>query len=423
MGQIRAIHGRWILDSRGYPTVEAEVSLDTGHIGRAAVPSGASTGSHEAVELRDNEPTHFGGKGVQKAVQHIREVLAPALRGLSVFDQVGIDRRLIELDGTPNKSRLGANAILAVSSAVARAAAAALNLPLYRYLAGPKPVSLPVPLLNILNGGKHADNPLDVQEFMIVPIGAKSFSEAMAWAFAVTQALKALLRQKGLSTSVGDEGGFAPALRDNREAIALILQAIENAGLKPGPDIALALDVAATEWHDPATGRYRRFKSDQQTLDREAMITLWETWARDYPLFSIEDPLSEDDWEGWALLTQKMGSRVQLVGDDLFVTNPHRLQKGLQNGIGNAILIKLNQIGTLTETLSVIEQAHRAGYKAIISHRSGETEDTFIAHLAVATAAGQIKTGAITRSDRTAKYNELLRIEESLGSQARYGYV
>jgi enolase len=345
------------------------------------------------------------------------------LRGLSVFDQVGIDRRLIELDGTPNKSRLGANAILAVSSAVARAAAAALNLPLYRYLAGPKPVSLPVPLLNILNGGKHADNPLDVQEFMIVPIGAKSFSEAMAWAFAVTQALKALLRQKGLSTSVGDEGGFAPALRDNREAIVLILQAIEDAGLKPGPDIALALDVAATEWHDPATGRYRRFKSDQQTLDREAMITLWETWARDYPLFSIEDPLSEDDWEGWALLTQKMGSRVQLVGDDLFVTNPHRLQKGLQNGIGNAILIKLNQIGTLTETLSVIEQAHRAGYKAIISHRSGETEDTFIAHLAVATAAGQIKTGAITRSDRTAKYNELLRIEESLGSQARYGHV
>jgi enolase len=334
---------------------------------------------------------------------------------------VAIDQALITLDGTPDKSRLGANAILAVSLAVARAAANALDLPLYRYLAGPRPVTLPIPLLNILNGGKHADNPLDIQEFMIVPVGASSFSEAMEWAFAVSHALKDLLKKQNLSTSIGDEGGFAPALRSNEEAVELLIQAIERAGLQPKDQIAIALDVAATEWYDPQARRYRRFKSTGETLSTQAMLDLWEKWVRAYPLISIEDPLAEDDWEGWAALTQRLGDRVQLVGDDLFVTNPQRLARGISEGVANAILIKLNQIGTLTETLQVIERAHRAGYKTIISHRSGETEDTFIADLAVATAAGQIKTGALARTDRTAKYNQLLRIEESLGSLSKYG--
>ncbi|MDT7942532.1 MAG: phosphopyruvate hydratase [Bacteroidota bacterium] len=423
MTRITAIRARAILDSRGFPTIEAEVTLSSGHQGRAAVPSGASTGSHEALELRDGDKAHFGGKGVRQAIQNIHIHIAPALEGLSALEQVAIDQALIALDGTPNKSRLGANAILAVSLAVARAAANALNLPLYRYLAGPRPVTLPIPLLNILNGGKHADNPLDIQEFMIVPVGATSFSEAMEWAFAVSQALKDLLKSRGLSISVGDEGGFAPALRSNEEAIELLVQAIERAGLRPKEQVALALDVAATEWYDPQTRLYRRFKSTGETLSTQAMIDLWEKWVSAYPLISIEDPLAEDDWEGWAALTQRLGNRVQLVGDDLFVTNPQRLSRGIAEGVANAILIKLNQIGTLTETLQVIEMAHRAGYKTIISHRSGETEDTFIADLAVATAAGQIKTGALARTDRTAKYNQLLRIEETLGSTAKYGHL
>jgi enolase len=421
MSRIASIRGRWILDSRGFPTVEAEVVLSSGHKGRAAVPSGASTGSHEALELRDGDKVHFGGKGVRQAVQNIYVHIAPALEGLSALDQVAIDQALITLDGTPDKSRLGANAILAVSLAVARAAANALDLPLYRYLAGPRPVTLPIPLLNILNGGKHADNPLDIQEFMIVPVGASSFSEAMEWAFAVSHALKDLLKKQNLSTSIGDEGGFAPALRSNEEAVELLIQAIECAGLRPKDQIAIALDVAATEWYDPQARHYRRFKSTGQTLSTQAMIDLWEKWVRAYPLISIEDPLAEDDWEGWAALTQRLGDQVQLVGDDLFVTNPQRLARGISEGVANAILIKLNQIGTLTETLQVIEMAHRAGYKTIISHRSGETEDTFVADLAVATTAGQIKTGALARTDRTAKYNQLLRIEESLGSLSKYG--
>ncbi len=419
--RIVSIQGRWILDSRGIPTVEAEITLSSGHKGRAAVPSGASTGSHEAIELRDGDKAHFGGKGVLKAVENIHTHIAPALEGFSALDQVGVDRALVALDGTPNKSRLGANAILAVSLAVARAAAEASGMPLYRYLAGPRPLTLPIPLLNILNGGKHADNPLDIQEFMIVPVGASTFSEAMEWAFSVSQALKDLLRRRGLSISVGDEGGFAPSLQSNEEALELLTQAIMQAGLRPGDQIAIALDVAATEWYDPQSCQYRRFKSTNETLSTEKMIDLWENWVNAYPILSIEDPLAEDDWEGWAALTKRLGERVQLVGDDLFVTHVQRLRRGISEGIANAILIKLNQIGTLTETLEVIEMAHRAGYRTIISHRSGETEDTFIADLSVATAAGQIKTGALTRTDRTAKYNQLLRIEEALGSLAKYG--
>lgn len=415
------VRAREILDSRGVPTVEAEVILDTDHIGRAAVPAGASRGSHEAWELRDSESSRFGGKGVRKAVENIHEIIRPALADLSALDQRTIDAKLMELDGTPNKSHLGANAILAVSMAVARAAAQAVGLPLYRYIGGLTAHKLPVPLLNILNGGKHADNPLDIQEFMIVPLGAHSFSEALEWASAVSFTLKSLLKSQGLSTNVGDEGGFAPALRDNSEAMELLLLSIEKAGFTPGKDISLALDVAATEWYDKQTARYRRFKSTGETLTTDQMIQLWENWVRQYPIFSIEDPLAEEDWEGWAALTQRIGDKVQLVGDDLFVTAPGRLLQGIRSGIANAILIKLNQIGTLTETLDVIEMAHRAGYRSIISHRSGETEDTFIADLAVAVNAGQIKTGALSRTDRVAKYNQLLRIEEELGDSARYG--
>lgn len=415
------VRAREILDSRGIPTVEAEVILDTDHIGRAAVPAGASRGSHEAWELRDSESSRFGGKGVRKAVENIHEIIRPALADLSALDQRTIDAKLMELDGTPTKSHLGANAILAVSMAVARAAAQAVGLPLYRYIGGLTAHKLPVPLLNILNGGKHADNPLDIQEFMIVPLGAHSFSEALEWASAVSFTLKSLLKSQGLSTNVGDEGGFAPALRDNSEAMELLLLSIEKAGFTPGKDISLALDVAATEWYDKQTARYRRFKSTGETLTTDQMIQLWENWVRQYPIFSIEDPLAEEDWEGWAALTQRIGDKVQLVGDDLFVTAPGRLLQGIRSGIANAILIKLNQIGTLTETLDVIEMAHRAGYRSIISHRSGETEDTFIADLAVAVNAGQIKTGALSRTDRVAKYNQLLRIEEELGDSARYG--
>ncbi|RMF50301.1 MAG: phosphopyruvate hydratase [Bacteroidetes bacterium] len=421
MAWIVDVRAREILDSRGQPTVEAEVVLDTDHVGRAAVPSGASRGSHEAWELRDGDPSRFGGKGVRQAVHHIEETIRPALVDMSALDQRAIDQKLIQLDGTPNKSQLGANALLAVSLATARAAAAALGLPLYRYLGGVSPHRLPVPLLNILNGGKHADNALDVQEFMIAPVGAASFQEAIEWASRVTSTLKELLRSQGLSTNVGDEGGFAPNLRDNAEALELLLLAIEKAGFVPGKDLVLALDVAATEWYDPETRRYRRFKSTGETLTTEQMIRLWEGWVRTYPLFSLEDPLAEEDWEGWAALTQAVGAHVQLVGDDLFVTHPMRLRQGIRSGVANAILIKLNQIGTLTETLDVIEMAHRAGYRTIISHRSGETEDTFIADLAVATNAGQIKTGALARTDRVAKYNQLLRIEAELGEVATYG--
>ncbi len=421
MAWIVDVRAREILDSRGYPTVEAEVVLDTDHVGRAAVPSGASRGSHEAWEWRDGDPSRFGGKGVRQAVQHIEETIRPALVDMSALEQRAIDQRLIELDGTPNKSRLGANAILAVSLATARAAAAALGLPLYRYLGGVAAHRLPVPLLNILNGGKHADNALDIQEFMIVPQGASHFHEAVEWAARVTLALRELLKSQGLSTNVGDEGGFAPNLRDNAEALELLLLAIEKAGFVPGKDISLALDVAATEWYDAESRRYRRFKSTGEALSTEQMIRLWEDWVRQYPLFSLEDPLAEEDWEGWAALTKAIGDRVQLVGDDLFVTHPMRLLQGIRSGVANAILIKLNQIGTLTETLDVIDRAHRAGYRAIISHRSGETEDTFIADLAVATGAGQIKTGALARTDRVAKYNQLLRIEAELGEIATYG--
>lgn len=421
MAWIVDVRGREVLDSRGYPTVEAEVVLDTDHVGRASVPSGASRGSHEAWELRDGEAKRFAGKGVQRAVSYINEEIRPALAEMSALDQRAIDAKLIEIDGTPNKSRLGANAILAVSLAVARAAAQAVGLPLYRYLGGIGCRKLPVPLLNILNGGKHADNTLDVQEFMIVPIGARTFREALEWASAVTVALKDLLKAQGLSTNVGDEGGFAPSLRDNTEAVEILLLAIEKAGYVPGKDIALALDVAATEWYDPETRKYRRFKSTGERLSADQMVRMWESWVRQYAIFSIEDPLAEEDWEGWAALTSALGEKVQLVGDDLFVTHPGRLQQGIRSGVANAILIKLNQIGTLTETLDVIHMAHRAGYRTIISHRSGETEDTFIADLSVATDAGQIKTGALARTDRVAKYNQLLRIEEELDALAVYG--
>ncbi|MDW8417565.1 MAG: phosphopyruvate hydratase [Bacteroidia bacterium] len=415
------IRAREVLDSRGFPTVEAEVILDTDHIGRAAVPSGASRGSHEAWELRDTEAPRYRGKGVRTAVDYIHEVIRPALADSSALEQRLIDMKLRDLDGTPNKSRLGANALLAVSLAVARAAAQATGMPLYRYLGGAAAHKLPVPMLNILNGGKHADNPLDIQEFMIMPIGAHSLSEALEWASAVSQSLKQLLKSQGLSTNVGDEGGFAPNLRDNAEAIELILSAIEKAGFTAGKEISIALDVAATEWHDPETQKYRRFKSTNAILSTEQMIEMWESWVKQYPIFSIEDPLSEEDWEGWGQLTKRLREKVQIVGDDLFVTNPERLLRGIRSGVANAILIKLNQIGTLTETLDVIQMAQRAGYKAIVSHRSGETEDTFIADLAVAVNAGQIKTGGLTRTDRIAKYNQLLRIEEELGEIAQYG--
>lgn len=415
------VRAREILDSRGVPTIEAEVVLDTDHVGRAAVPAGASRGSFEAWELRDEGESRYAGKGVRRAVELVHEVIRPALADLSALDQRAVDAKLIEIDGTPNKSHLGANAILAVSLAVARAAAQAVGLPLYRYLGGVAAHRLPVPLLNILNGGKHADNSLDIQEFMIVPIGASSFSEALEWAAAVSLSLKKLLKAQNLSTNVGDEGGFAPSLRDNAEAVELLLSAIEKAGFTPGKEISLALDVAATEWYDPQTRRYRRFKSTNETLSTDQMIQLWESWVRQYPIFSIEDPLSEDDWEGWKALTQAIGDKVQLVGDDLFVTNPERLLQGIRSGTANAILVKLNQIGTLTETMDVIQMAQRAGYRTIISHRSGETEDTFIADLAVAVNAGQIKTGALSRTDRVAKYNQLLRIEEELTETAAYG--
>jgi len=414
---ISEIHAREILDSRGNPTVEVEVVLESGGFGRAAVPSGASTGTREAVELRDGDGKRYGGKGVRRAVTNVIEVIAPELDGMEATEQAAVDRALLELDGTPNKSALGANALLGVSLAVARAAADEAGLPLYQYLGGAGARLLPVPLMNVLNGGAHADNGLDIQEFMLVPAGAQSFSEALRTGAEVFHALKGLLRDKGLSTGVGDEGGFAPALGSNTAALDLLLQAIERAGYRPAEDVLLALDAAASEFFHG--GRYR-FRAEGKERTSEEMIAFYESLLDRYPLCSIEDGLAEQDWDGWAALTRRLGSRIQLVGDDIFVTNPTILGEGIRKGIANAILIKVNQIGTLTETLEAVELAKRAGYGTVISHRSGETEDTFIADLAVAVNAGQIKTGSLARGERTAKYNQLLRIEEELGEAASW---
>jgi len=415
VSEIRTVHAREILDSRGNPTVEVEVWLDSGAFGRAMVPSGASTGTREAVELRDDDDTRYGGKGVRQAVRNVTETIAPEVEGLEATEQAAVDRALLELDGTPNKSGLGANALLGVSLAVARAGADECGLPLYQYLGGPGARIMPVPMMNVLNGGAHADNGLDIQEFMIVPAGAGSFGEALRIGVEIFHALKKLLKDKGLSTGVGDEGGFAPSLPGNEAALDFVLRAVERAGYRPGEDVFLALDPAASEFGKH--GRYR-MRAESADKSREEMIVFYEQLLSRYPICSIEDGLGEDDWEGWRALTQRLGSRVQIVGDDIFVTSPAILQEGIRKGIANAILVKLNQIGTLTETLETIELAKRAGYGTIISHRSGETEDTFVADLAVAVNAGQIKTGSLSRGERTAKYNQLLRIEEELGPSA-----
>ncbi len=420
MIEIVSIHAREILDSRGNPTVEADVVLEGGVRGRAAVPSGASTGEHEAVELRDGDKEHYLGKGVLGAVENVESVIAPELQGLDASNQRLIDATMLSLDGTDNKGRLGANAILAVSMACARAAAEALGLPLYRYLGGVNACVLPTPMMNILNGGAHADNNVDFQEFMVMPVGAESFSDALRWGTEVFHTLKGVLKKRGYSTSVGDEGGFAPSLKSNVEAIEVILEAIELAGYKAGEEIAIALDPAASEFYDKAKSKYVFKKSDKSEKSSEQMASYWESWTRQYPIVSLEDGLDENDWAGWRLLTEKIGRKVQLVGDDLFVTNTKMLQRGIDEGVANAILVKVNQIGTISETLDAIELARRHGYAAIISHRSGETEDTFIADLAVGTGAGQIKTGSASRTDRIAKYNQLLRIEEELGGAALF---
>jgi enolase len=415
MALIDAIHAREILDSRGNPTVEVEVLLSDGQIGRAAVPSGASTGEHEAVELRDGDKGRYLGKGVQKAVDAVIDQIAPALIGFDATDQRSIDQAMIDLDGTANKSKLGANAILGVSLAVANAAAASADLPLYKYLGGPNAHVLPVPLMNILNGGSHADSDVDIQEFMIAPIGAETFSEGLRWGVEVYHNLKSVLQAKGLSTGLGDEGGFAPNLPSNRAALDLIQEAIKNAGYTPGKDIALALDVASSEFFTDGA-----YQFEGKALTATEMSNYYAELVADYPLVSIEDPLDENDWEGWKTLTDAIGDKVQLVGDDLFVTNPVRLQQGIESRAANSLLVKVNQIGSLTETLDAVSLAQRAGYTTITSHRSGETEDTTIADIAVATNAGQIKTGAPARSERVAKYNQLLRIEEELDDAARY---
>lgn len=418
MSWIEEIHAREILDSRGNPTIEAEVTLASGEVGRAAVPSGASTGEHEAVELRDGDKKRYAGKGVLKAVANVNEIIATEIAGLDALDQAEVDSALIKLDGTPNKSKLGANALLAVSLATARAAANYLEVPLYRYLGGPNARTLPVPMMNIINGGAHADNNVDFQEFMIVPVGAETFSEALRVGTEVFHTLKAVLKKKGYATSVGDEGGFAPNLRSNEEAIETIIEAIGQAGYVAGKDCLLALDPAASEFFE--NGSYVFKKSDKRKLSSEEMVAFWREWADKYPIISIEDGMAENDWNGWKSLTDELGQRVQLVGDDLFVTNTKFLLKGIATGAANSILIKVNQIGTLTETLDCIELAKTNGRTAVISHRSGETEDPFIADLAVATNAGQIKTGSLSRTDRIAKYNQLLRIEEDLRGAARY---
>ncbi|MDR1136673.1 MAG: phosphopyruvate hydratase [Clostridiales Family XIII bacterium] len=418
--RIEDIIAREVLDSRGNPTVEVEVILESGTRGRAIVPSGASTGAHEAVELRDGDKSRYLGKGVLTAVNNVNLTIAEELIGEDVLDQTGIDRLLIELDGTPNKEKLGANAILGVSLAVAHAAANELDIPLYRYIGGVNGKTLPTPMMNILNGGEHADNSVDIQEFMVMPVGAKNFHEALRMGAEVFHSLKAVLKGRGLNTAVGDEGGFAPNLETNEDAIKVIIEAIEKAGYKPGDDVKIALDVAATEMYDAAKKLYN-FKGEKVTKTAEELVSYYEALTSKYPIISIEDGLSEDDWDGWKLLTDRLGSKVQLVGDDLFVTNTARLSDGIKKGVANAILVKVNQIGTLTETLEAIEMAKKAGYTAIVSHRSGETEDVTIADIVVATNAGQIKTGSLSRTDRIAKYNQLLRIEEELSKSAVYG--
>lgn len=418
MSYITSVTGRQILDSRGNPTVEVEVMTENGYLGRAAVPSGASTGAHEAVELRDGNEKIYNGKSVLKAVKNVNTKIADTLFGWDSADQAGIDKRMIDLDGTPNKGKLGANAILAVSLAVAKAAALEANLPLYRYVGGTNAKILPIPMMNILNGGVHADNKIDFQEFMIMPIGAESFSEALRWGVTVFHQLKSVLKKKGYSTNVGDEGGFAPELKSNEDAIETILTAIEQAGFKAKTQIAIAMDPASSEMFDAKKKVYHFFKSDGRKLSSSKMVEFWESWIKKYPIVSLEDGMAEDDWKGWKQLTETIGSKVQLVGDDLFVTNVERLQKGIDNKIANGLLVKVNQIGTLTETINAVSLAQRNGYNTIMSHRSGETEDTTIADLAVALNCGQIKTGSASRTDRIAKYNQLLRIEENLGENA-----
>ncbi|MDU1539410.1 phosphopyruvate hydratase [Paraclostridium tenue] len=419
MSLIDLVYAREVLDSRGNPTVEVEVVLESGATGRAIVPSGASTGAFEAVELRDGDKDRFLGKGVEKAVDNVNQIIAPELEGMDATDQPGIDGLLIELDGTKNKGKLGANAILGVSMAVARAAAEEVGLPLFQYLGGVNAKQLPVPMMNILNGGEHADNNVDVQEFMILPVGAKSFREALRMGAEVFHSLKKVLGEKGLACGVGDEGGFAPNLDSNRAALELIVEAISKAGYEPGKDVMLGLDVAASEMYNKETKKYV-LAGEGKELTSEQMVELYEDWANNFPIITIEDGLDEEDWDGWKVLTERLGNKLQLVGDDLFVTNTERLERGIEAGVANSILVKVNQIGTLTETLDAIEMAKRAGYTAVISHRSGETEDTTIADLAVAVNAGQIKTGAPSRTDRVAKYNQLLRIEEMIGEPARY---
>ena len=418
MSNIAAIHAREVLDSRGNPTVEAEVFLADGAMGRAIVPSGASTGEHEAVELRDDDTNRFNGKGVQKAVENVNGEIAEALANWDGFDQRGLDAKMIELDGTDNKGRLGANAILAVSMAAARASAFSIDIPLYRYLGGVGANTLPTPMMNILNGGAHADNNVDFQEFMVMPVGAPSFSEALRWGVEVFHTLKGVLKKRGYNTAVGDEGGFAPSVKSNVEAIEVVLEAISKAGYKPGEEIAIALDPAASEFYQD--GKYVFKKSDKSAKSSDEMVKFYAKWVNDYPIVSLEDGLAENDWDGWQNLTKELGAKIQLVGDDIFVTNIRIFEEGIEKGIANSILIKLNQIGTVSETLDAIDLGRRNGYTSVISHRSGETEDTFIADLAVATGVGQIKTGSASRTDRISKYNQLLRIEEELGGTARF---
>ena len=420
MSYITEVHARQILDSRGNPTVEVDVVTDEGAFGRAAVPSGASTGKHEAVELRDGDKSVFLGRGVLKALENVNETIADQLIGIEVTEQTHIDNLLISIDGSENKSNLGANATLAVSMAVAKAAAEESNLPLFRYLGGVNSNVLPIPLMNILNGGAHSDAPIDFQEFMIVPVGASHFSEGLRWGVEVFHHLKSVLKKKGYSTNVGDEGGFAPDIQSNEEAIETVLMAIEAAGYKPGEQISIAMDAATSEMYDEKDRTYRFYKSSGKVIHSDEMVAYWTDWVGRYPIVSIEDGMAEDDWEGWKKHTDAIGSRCQLVGDDLFVTNVKRLKRGIDNGIGNSILVKVNQIGTVTETINAVQMAHSNGYTSIMSHRSGETEDTTIADLAVALNCGQIKTGSASRTDRMAKYNQLLRIEEMLGRNAVY---
>src|SRR5580765_4512191 len=420
MSYIASIFARQILDSRGNPTIEVDILTENEMLGRAAVPSGASTGIHEAVELRDGNKKLYGGKGVLKAVKNVNTIIAENLLGWDIADQTGIDAAMIALDGTPNKGKLGANAILAVSLAVAKAAALEANLPLYRYIGGTNAKILPIPMMNILNGGAHADNKIDFQEFMVMPVGASSFSEALQWGVEIFHALKSVLKKKGYSTNVGDEGGFAPDIQSNEEAIDTVMTAIGIAGFKAGSQVAIAMDPAVSEMYDSSKKVYHFHKSDGKKLSSEKMVEFWANWVKNYPIVSIEDGMAEDDWKGWKLLTEKLGSKIQLVGDDLFVTNVNRLQQGIEKGVANALLVKVNQIGTITETINAVTLAQHNGYNTIMSHRSGETEDTTIADLAVALNCGQIKTGSASRTDRMAKYNQLLRVEELLGDSAIY---